>query len=43
LGEVWRVILRYGYGINALRDDDGGRTASVCFIAQLWERRKYPE
>ena len=38
--EVWRMILRYGYGINAQRDGhDGGHSVGVLYQYNF-ERRK---
>jgi len=39
--EVWRVILRYGYGINALRDGQEGAHSIGVLYQYNFERRKY--
>lgn len=38
--EVWRVILRYGYGFNAIRDDhDGAHSVGVLFQYNFEQRK----
>ena len=39
--EVWRVILRYGYGFNALRDGQEGAHSIGVLYQYNFERRKY--
>jgi hypothetical protein len=39
--EVWRVIMRYGYGINAQRDGDEGAHSIGLLYQYNFERRKF--
>ena len=39
--EVWRVILRYGYGFNAFRDGQEGAHSIGLLYQYNFERRKY--
>lgn len=39
--EVWRLILRYGYGFNALRDGQEGAHSIGVLYQYNFERRKY--
>ncbi|MGD0351555.1 MAG: hypothetical protein ABSB84_14765 [Verrucomicrobiota bacterium] len=39
--EVWRVILRYGYGFNALRDGREGAHSVGVLFQYNFEQRKY--
>ena len=39
--EVWRLILRYGYGFNALRDGEEGAHSIGVLYQYNFERRKY--
>jgi len=39
--EVWRVVLRYGYGFNALRDGEEGAHSVGLLYQYNFERRKH--
>ncbi len=39
--EVWRVIVRYGYGVNALRDGHEGAQSVGVLLQYNFEQRKH--
>jgi hypothetical protein len=39
-GDVWRVVVRYGYGFNALRDGKSGAQSVGLLFQYNFERRK---
>jgi len=41
LSEVWRVILCYGYGFNALRDGQEGAHSVGLLFQYNFEQRKH--
>jgi hypothetical protein len=40
-GEVWRIILRYGYGVDAQRDQDNGAHSVGLLFQYNFERHKH--
>ena len=42
--EVWRVILRYGYGFNALRDGrEGAHSVGILYQYNFEQRKRRRE